>query len=251
MISDDAQRQVGRFIHLVRFVRKVLAHRDQIAQDIRVVVVVYTLHDGSDALKTHTGIDVLLGQRNERAVFLCVILREDAIPILEEPIAIAAWSTIRATATHFGTLVEVQLGARTARAGGASTPEVIVFTELRDVARIDAEILPDLDRLIVIFEHGEIELLKRKTEHLGREFERPGAHLLLEVFAEGEVSEHLEEAQVAPGGTDDIDIVGTHALLHGSGADVGCFQMLLLQEVGLELDHARCRKQKRWVVGNK
>ena len=56
---------------------------------------------------------------------------------------------------------------------------------------------------------------------------------------------------MASGGTDDIDIVGTHALLHGSGADVGCFQMLLLQEVGLELDHARCGEQERWVVGNK
>ena len=107
MISNDAQCQIGRFIHLVRFVREVLAHCDQIAQDIRIVVVVHALHNSSDAFKTHTGIDVLLGQRHERAVFLCVILCEDAIPILEEAIAIATWSAIRASTTHFRTLVEV------------------------------------------------------------------------------------------------------------------------------------------------
>ena len=251
MISDDTQRQVGSIVCLVRFVRKVLAHCDQIAQNVRVVVVIHALHNGSDALKTHSSIDVLLGQRHERAIFLCIILCEDAIPILEEAIAIATRSAIRAPATYFRTLVEVQLGARTTRTGRASSPEIIVFTELRDVARIDAEVLPNLDRLIVIFEHGEIKPLERKTEHLSRKFKRPSAHFLLEVFAKGEIAEHLEEAQVAPRGADDIDIVGAHALLHGSSADIGCFQMLLLQEIGLELDHARCGEQKRWVVWNK
>lgn len=90
------------------------------------------------------------------------------------------------------------------------------------MARIDAEVLPNLDRLIVIFEHGEIKPLERKTEHLSRKFKRPSAHFLLEVFAKGEIAEHLEEAQVAPRGADDIDIVGAHALLHGSSADIGC-----------------------------
>ena len=230
--------------------RKVLAHCDQIAQNVRVVVVIHALHNGSDALKTHSSIDVLLGQRHERAIFLCIILCEDAIPILEEAIAIATRSAIRAPATYFRTLVEVQLGARTTRTGRASSPEIIVFTELRDVARIDAEVLPDLDRLIVIFEHGEIKPLERKTEHLSRKFKRPSAHFLLEVFAKGEIAEHLEEAQVAPRGADDIDIVGAHALLHGGGADIGRLQLLLLQEVGLELHHAGARQKKRRVVGN-
>ena len=96
------------------------------------------------------------------------------------------------------------------------------------MARIDAEILPDLDRLIVIFEHGEIKLLERKTEHLGRKFKRPRAHFLLEVFAKGEIAEHLEEAQVTTSSTDDIDIVGAYTLLHRGRANIGRLQMLLL-----------------------
>ena len=110
--------------------------------------------------------------------------------------------------------------------------------------------LPDADRLIVILKHREMELLDGKAKHVHREIKRHRAHLTFEVFSEGEVAEHLEEAQVTTGGADDVDIVCAHALLNGGGANIGLFELLLLKEVGLELHHSRTREQKGGIVGN-
>ena len=135
--------------------------------------------------------------------------------------------------------------------GRARTPEVVVLAEARDVALGHAEALPDLDGLIVVKVHREVQLLLRKPQDLGGELVGPGAHLLLKVRAEAEVAEHLEEAQVTPCGSDDVDVVGAHALLHRRRADVGGVELLHMQEVGLELHHARAREQKRRIVGDK
>ena len=107
-----------------------------------------------------------------------------------------------------------------------------------------AQVLPNLDGLVVVLEHREVQTLRRQPQHVHGEVVGPGAHLFLEVLAEGEVAEHLEEAQMAARGADDVDVVGAHALLHGGGADIRRLQLLLLQEVGLELHHAGTRQQK-------
>ena len=119
------------------------------------------------------------------------------------------------------------------------------------MAFVDAEALPDLDGLVVVKEHGEVEFLFRKAQNLGGELHCPGAHLLLEVLAEAEVAQHLEEAQVTAVGADDVDVVGAHALLNGGGADVVGVELLHMQEVRLELHHAGAGKKQRRVVGNK
>ena len=113
-----------------------------------------------------------------------------------------------------------------------------------------AQLLPDLDGLVVVEIHGEVQALGRQAQHLGGEFVRPRAHLLLEVFAEAEVAQHLEEALVTARGADDVDVVRAHALLHRRRTDVGGFEVLLLQEIRLELHHAGARQQQRRVVGN-
>ena len=249
VVGDDAQRFVHRRVLLVGLARQALAHADEAAEHVGVVVVGNALHDGGDALEAHAGVDVLGEQRCERAVFLAVELGEHAVPELEVAVAIAAGLAVGAAAADFGTLVEVDLGAGTAGAGGAGAPEVIVLAEARDVVLGNAERLPDLNRLVVILEHREVELLRRQAEHLGGELEGPGAHLVLEVLAEAEVAHHLEERQVTRV-ADVVDVVGTHALLRGRGADVGWVELLLVEEVGLELHHAGARQKQRRVVGD-
>ena len=113
----------------------------------------------------------------------------------------------------------------------------------------NAERLPDLDRLVVVLEHREVELFRRQAEHLGGELEGPGAHFVLEVLAEAKVAHHLEERQVTRV-TDVVDVVGTHALLRGRGADVGWVELLLVKEVGLELHHTGARQKQRRIVGD-
>ena len=117
---------------------------NQIAHNIGFVVGLDALHDGGHALKTHAGIDIFRGQGSKRAIFLTVVLGEDAVPELEEAVAIASGSAVRAAAAEVGTLVEVDFGARTARTGRPSTPEIVILAQTGDVVFRNAELLPDL-----------------------------------------------------------------------------------------------------------
>ena len=50
--------------------------------------------------------------------------------------------------------------------------------------------------------------------------------------------------------TDIVDVVGAYALLSGGGANVLAIKLLLMKEVGLELNHASAGKQQRWIIGD-
>ena len=228
VVSHDAQSQVSLTVFAIGDPCQALPYRDEAAQDICLVVGLHALHDGGDALQAHARVDVLLRQLLQGAVFLAVILGKNAVPVLQEAIAITAGGAIRATATEFRTLVIVELRARPTGTGGSSAPKVIIFAQLGDMAFWHSQGLPDLDGLIVIFEHSEIEPLQRKPQHVHREIQGPLTHLVLEVLAEGEIAQHLEEAQVPPCGTNDVYVIGADTLLHGGGADVRLFQLLLL-----------------------
>ena len=75
--------------------------------------------------------------------------------------------------------------------------------------------------------------------------------LALEVVAEGEIAQHLEEC-VMPGGVADVlEVVvfaaGAHAALAGDGAQI--VALLLAEKHVLELHHAGIGKQQRRVIG--
>ena len=118
---------------------KRLAHADQAAKHVGVVVVRDALHDGRHALKAHAGIDVLGLKRGQRAIFLAVVLGEHAVPVLQEAVAIAARLAVGTAATHLGALIEVDFGARAARAGRPGAPEVIILAQTGDVVFGHAE----------------------------------------------------------------------------------------------------------------
>src|SRR5258708_1504294 len=56
-------------------------------------------------------------------------------------------------------------------------------------------------------------LVRREAEALERELPRELRRTLLEVLADREVAEHLEERQVPRGRADDVDVRGPEALL--------------------------------------
>ena len=89
-------------------------------------------------------------------------------------------------------------------------------------------------------------MLERAGEELPGEADR----LALEVVAEAEVAEHLEERVVARGVADVLEVVvlaaGAHAALRARGARVGA--LLRAEEDVLELDHAGVGEQQRRVV---
>ena len=86
---------------------------------------------------------------------------------------------------------------------------------------------------------------------LGEQLPRPRDRVLLEVVAEREVAEHLEERVVARRLADLVEVVvlaaGAHALLRGRRALVRA--LLGAGEHVLELDHPGVGEQQRRVVG--
>ncbi len=100
--------------------------------------------------------------------------------------------------------------------------------------------------------HGDAQPIGSQAEPLlrGDEFPRERDRVALEVIAEGEVAEHLEERVVPPGQPDLLEVVvlapGADALLARRRAAVG--SRILPEEGPLELDHAGVGEQQRRVV---
>ena len=110
---------------------------------------------------------------------------------------------------------------------------------------LDAEGAPHVVGLVVIGEDGEVQAVLGKLEDLGDQLVGPGAGLLLGHAAEGEVA-HLEEGGVAAVGSDDVDIVGAHALLHEQAP----ISFMVFLPWYLELVHSRVSEQQRGVIGH-
>ena len=180
-----------------------------------------------------------------RAVLLAVVLCEHEVPELEVAVAVIAGGL----ALVLGTLVEVDLGAGAAGAGGAGCPEVVVGAQAGDVVVGHAVGMPELDGLVVVLEHRHVEAVLRQAKVLGRgdELPGPGDGIGLGVAAEAEVAQHLEEREVTRV-ADVVDVTRTHALLARAGANLGHGLQALV--VLLELVHARIGEQQRRVVGN-
>ena len=150
----------------------------------------------------------------------------------------------------------MDLRARAARAGVAHGPEVVLQAELVDAVAGHALLGPQLEGLLVpgdaalAVEHGDGQALGVQAERLRDELPAVRDGVRLEVVAEGEVAEHLEERVVPGGEAHVVEVVvlaaGAHALLRGGGARV--VALLAAGEDVLELDHAGVGEQQRRVV---
>src|SRR5207248_6611878 len=92
---------------------------------------------------------------------------------------------------------------------------------------------------------GDPDVLGGEAEALGGQLPGVAGRLALEVIAEREVPQHLEEGQVTSGGADDLDVGGAESLL--ARGDPGVRRPLYALEVGLQRVHARHREQRRGV----
>ena len=189
MVGDNAQRKIAfGVLALYWTCRSGDADRNQIAHNIGFVVGLNALHDGGHALKTHAGIDIFVGKRRKRAVFLTVVLGEDAVPELEEAVAIASGSAVRAAAAEVGTLVEVDFGHGPHGPVRPNAPEIVIFAQTGDVVFRNAELLPDLDRLVVVLETVKYSLSLGSSSSSVANYGGPGAHFVFEILAEAEVA---------------------------------------------------------------
>ncbi len=223
---------------------------------MRNVVRHLALQDRGDALEPHAGVDRRPRQRRHRAARVAVELHEDEVPDLEPPVALARGAEAPAArgfpgAREMVALVEVDLRARAARPRVAHRPEVVLLAEPEDVGVAEpGHLLPQRVRLVVVGEDGRPEPARVEAEvareELPGELDRVG----LEVIAEREVAEHLEERVMARRAPDVLEVVvlaaRAHALLAARGTHI--VAPFLAEEDRLELDHAGVGEEERRVV---
>src|SRR6202171_5649328 len=198
-----------------------------------------------DSREAHAGVDAFLGERGSHARLVAVPGDEDQVPDLEKAIAVlAVRPAVRPPAAVLLAPVVVDLGVRPAGSGRTRGPEVVLVAKAPDALLWDSCLLPDFKTLVVIVVDPCPEPLLVEAELLCQELVRIGNRLLLEVIAEGEVAQHLEEGQMVTVVADDVDVDGTEDFLAGGGPREG--RLGLPEEIRLKGHHPRaCEQQSR------
>ena len=244
--------------HPVRgFVRAVGRHvghigdgADQRREQIDGVIVVRALQHRGDALEPHAGVDRGPRQVDALAAGKLLVLHEDEIPDLDKAVAVGVRRAGRPAGNVVAVVVE-DFRARAAGAGVAHRPEIVGAGDAQNfLVRQAGNLLPQLEGVVVVDIHGDQQPLRRNREILGDQLpgERDGA--LLEVVAEREVAQHLEEGVMARGIADIVEVVvlaaGAHAFLRGDRAHIRA--LFQAGEDVLELHHAGIGEHQRRVV---
>ena len=247
VVGDDPHRPGHLRVGAVFASRELLGQRDQRRERVRVEDRVDALLDHRHALEPEARVDVALRQVGQRAVVVQLVGHEDVVPVLEIAVRVVAGPQV--VGTELRAAVDVHLRARTAGPGWPRLPEVLRRREAHDPLLGHADLAPDLDRfgvrpeaeLLVALEHGDPDPLGVEPKAPVRELPAEAQRLGLEVVADREVAEHLEEGQVALGRAHDLDVDGAKRPLRGRQA--AARRLLATLEIGLELLHARDGEQ--------
>ena len=240
VVGDAPQPAAGFLGRLIADAADLAGRLDQRAEDVDVEVRVDALQHRGRPLQAHARVDVLARQRVQIVgrVADAVELREHQVPNLD-----------RAEGR-----VEVDFAARAADAvgplaGGVGRPEVLVLAQPLQAA-------PAADG----FRRARWPPPRRRRDRpwpravpgvkpshflLGQELPRPMDRLALEIIAEAEVAQHLEEGVVIGRASDVVDVAGAQAFLAGRGPRE--LQLAAAEEVVLELVHARRSEEHRGV----
>ena len=223
---------------------------DQMLEQVDVVVRVHALHHGADALQAHAGVHRGLGQRHHAAVGRAVELHEDQVPDLDVPVAVFIGRARRA-AGDVRAVVEEDLGAGAAGAGVAHGPEVGFLAQARQAIGGHAHLVdPDPGGLVIVLVDGDPQAVAIQAQRAGEEVPREADGVALEVVAEAEVAQHLEEGVMPRGVAHVLQVVvlaaGAHAALARCRTHIGA--RVLAQEHILELDHAGVGEQQGGIV---
>ena len=249
VVGDDAQRRIIQCCRGVGEAGRADDLGNQCLEEVVVVVAAAALDDGGDPLQAHAGIDAWRFQRRQRAVRAAVELRKDEIPELGVTVAFLVRRTWRAAGDLRAQVVE-EFRIRAAGAGVAHRPEVVLVGH-HAAWRQAHGAGPDAPRLVVVRVHGHPDTVLGELQDIGDELPGPDDGVFLEVVAEAEVAEHLEERLVAPGVADVFQIV---VLAAGAYAPLATHGALVVAAFApgqrvLELHHASVGEEQRRVVG--
>ncbi len=253
MLGEHAHREAVAVVVLadpVGLARQRARGVDQRLHEVGLPHRVDALQQGEDPLEPGTRVDRGLRQRGSTAVGRLVVLHEDEVPELHEPVALGITERA-AIGTEVGAAVDVDLAARSARTGVAHLPEVVLVAESLDAFERHTDLLvPDRLGLVVALVDRDPQAVAVEAPPLGHQLPAPRDRELLEVVAEAEVAHHLEEHEMALGASDVVEVVvlaaRADALLRADGTAVR--SRLVADEVRLERNHPGDREQHGGVV---
>jgi hypothetical protein len=178
-----------------------------------------------------------------------VELGEDKVPHLEVALVLPAGIELLGACGGVVEVLPAVVEDLRARAAGtfADVPEVVLVADDALLGQTDL-LVPDFKGFVVLGVDRYTEAVGIKADPLlaGEELPRPGDGLFLEVVADGEVAEHLEERVVAGRFPDVLDVVGADALLGVGDARVVGHEAAV--EVLLQRGHPGVDPQERRVV---
>ena len=253
VVGDDTQGFVAEIAGMGEFG----GTADQVVEQVDLVVAVHMLQHGRDALQAHAGVHARRRQRQQGAVRLAVELHEHVVPNFDVAVAVLVRRTGRPAGDVLAVVVE-DLGAGTARAGIGHLPEIVgsvrcalVVADADDALGRQTDVLvPDVEGFVIGVVDGDQQPVFRQLPDAGQQFPGVGDGVLLEIVAETEVAQHLEEGVVARGVADLVEVVvlaaGAHAALRTDRPGVAAF--LGAEEHVLELHHAGVGEQQGGIV---
>src|SRR5580658_1195536 len=141
--------------------------------------------------------------------------------------------------------------ARSAGSGLSHGPEIALLAHSRAARGVDADFVgPDAGSLVVLGEYRHPQPVLRYSERSSDEVPGKMNGFALEVVAEAEIAQHLEECMVPGRVADVLQVVvlaaGAHAALRGGRTRIVAH--VLAEEDILELNHAGVGKKQRRVV---
>ncbi|MPM72422.1 hypothetical protein SDC9_119398 [bioreactor metagenome] len=247
MVGDDLDRHISLRVLSVLDVDEFAGFVHDRTEKVRLKIVGDALNDRRQPFEAHAGVYIFMGQRREVAGLVAVILHKDKVPYLKIAVAVAADRAGRFAAGKLLALVIDYLRAGAAGADRAGGPEVVIRAEAEDALLRQPDLfVPDIESLVVVKIDRRVEAVRVEADALGEKFPGPGDDLGLEVVAEAEVAQHLEECMMARRASDVLDVVRAHALLRGRRARH--LRRLQTEEIRLERHHARYRKKEGRVV---
>src|SRR5436189_1444294 len=210
MVGHDPKRRIHLSLRPIRPSGFLLPVFDQRPEKVRFKnTATLSVDDGGDALQAHPGVDTLACQRRPVAGLVAVPLDEHQVPDLEEPVA-AGVLAIRTAVRHPTPMllapVVVDLGVRTAGPGWTGRPEVEFVAKATNARVRNACLLPDLIALVILVVNPGPQTPRLDSEFGGQKLIRVWNRLLLEVVAEGEVAQHLEEGEMVAVVANDVDV---------------------------------------------
>ena len=259
MVREHAVRTLRHVALPVRRARLGLDPVHDLAEAVGVEHRAHVLQDACGPLDAVARVDVRRRQLDEDIAGLQVVRHEDEVVDLHDPVAVRR-PAVRVAARVLLAAVVEDLRALAARTGLAGLPEV-VLAEADDALLRDALAQPGGDRDLVFPEpERRVSLVHRRPEPAGLEAEdvrhpvpREVDRLVLVVVAEREVAHHLEEAAVAIGAADllEVRVLAARAQTRLDAHDSLARRLLDAQEVRLELLHAGADEERRDVLGGR